>query len=94
MDQKTFLFKLSAMTLNYESEGEPLKEKIRRQHQAISPARLIVGLGKTHGPALDEDACPYLGAATKYASLSDRTVTQWDSVSGREGNALLPIWYD
>jgi hypothetical protein len=94
MDQKTFLFKSSAMTLNYESEGEPLKEKIRRQHRAISPARLIVGLGKTHRLALEEDAHPCLGAATKYAGLLDRTMTRRDLVSGGEGNVLLPIGHD
>jgi hypothetical protein len=57
-------------------------------------ARLIVGLGKTHGPALDEDACLYLGVATKYVSLSDRTVTRRDLVSGGDGNGLLPIEHD
>jgi hypothetical protein len=82
------------MTLNYESEGEPLKEKIRRQHWATSPARLNVGLGKTHRLALEEDACPCLGAATKYVNLSDRTVTRRDLVSGGDGNVLLPIEHD
>jgi hypothetical protein len=34
---KNTLFNSSAMTLNYESEGEPLQKGVRRQHQAISP---------------------------------------------------------
>ena len=53
-----------------------------------------MGLGKTHGPALDQDACPYLGAATEYVSLSERTVTRRDLVSGGDGNVLLPIEHD
>jgi hypothetical protein len=38
------------------------------------PTCLVVGLGKTHGPALAKDACPYSGAATNYVPLSDRTI--------------------
>jgi hypothetical protein len=63
------------MTLNYEPEGEPPEGRLDAGTELSLLARLIVGLGKTHGPALVEDACPCLGAVTEYAHLSDRTMT-------------------
>jgi hypothetical protein len=63
------------MTLNYESEGSRWRRRLDANTKPSLLARLTVGLGKTHGPALDEDARPCLGAATEYASLLDRTVT-------------------
>jgi hypothetical protein len=59
------------MTLNYEPEGEPPEEGLGA---SLPQVRLVVGLGKTHGPALVKDACPCLGAVTRYAHLSDRTI--------------------
>ena len=63
------------MTLNYEPEEEPPRERLDAGTKLTLLARLIVGLGKTHGPAFAEDAHPCLGAATKYVHLSDRTLT-------------------
>ena len=82
------------MTLNYEPEGEPPKERLDASTGLTLLARLIVGLGKTHGPAFAEDACPCLGAVTECTHLSDRTMTWEDLVSGEDGSALLLIMYD
>jgi hypothetical protein len=61
------------MTLNYEPEEEPPKEDYTPTLIYLFLVRLVVGLGKTHRPALDEDTCPCLGAVTSYACLSDWT---------------------
>ena len=61
------------MTLNYKLEEEPPMRGLDNNTKLSLPACLVVGLGKTHGPALDEDARPYLGAVTNYVYLSERT---------------------
>ena len=91
---KNVLFKSSAMTLNYESEESRWRTRLDASTKPSLLARLNVGLGKTHGPALAEDARSYLGAATEYDNLSDRTMTRRDLVSGGGGNALLSIGHD
>ena len=63
------------MTLNYELEEEPPRKDYTPTPIHLFLVRLVVGLGKTHRPALAEDARPYSGANTKHAYLSDRTIT-------------------
>ena len=63
------------MMLNYEPEGGPPKERLDASTGLSLLARLIMGLSKTHGPALVKDARPCLGAVTEYVHLPDWTMT-------------------